>query len=74
MISITLLAPALGRLGGGAATLSNHPAGTVEKSAGQTQTNEINVAKECATTCSPLRQCHIDPGCREKQLLVSYIS
>jgi hypothetical protein len=48
--------------------LVESPSGTVGKSAGQTQTNEINVAKQCATTCSPVRQCRIDPGCREEQL------
>src|SRR6516165_12587713 len=30
--------------------------------------NEINVARECATTCSSVRQCHLDPGCREKAI------
>ena len=43
-------------------------AGTVDKGESKTQTNEINVARECATTCSSVRQCHIDPGCREKAI------
>jgi hypothetical protein len=39
-------------------------AGTVDKGERKSQTNEINVARECATTCSSVGQCHIDPGCR----------
>jgi hypothetical protein len=63
MISITLLALALSHHGVGAASLPDHPPGTIDKSPDQTQANEINVARECAATCSPVRQCHI-----EKQL------
>jgi hypothetical protein len=66
MISIALLAliaflfiTLLGRYG---------VAGTIDKGESKTQTNEINEARKCATTCSSLRQCHIDPGCQEKQL------
>ena len=43
-------------------------AGTVDTGESKTQTNEINVARECATTCSSVRQCHLDPGCREKAI------
>jgi hypothetical protein len=36
-------------------------AGTVDKGESKSQTNEINVARECATICSSVRQCHLDP-------------
>jgi hypothetical protein len=68
MISITLVALALSHHGVGAASLPDHPPGTIDKGADQMQANEINVARECAANCSPVWQCHIDPGCREKQL------
>ena len=72
MKSIVLVATAflvvLGHRGDAASLLPEHMASTVENGAGQTQTNKINVAKQCAATCSPVLQCHIDPDCREKQL------
>jgi hypothetical protein len=43
-------------------------AAAIDEGKSKTQTNEMNVARECASTCSSVRQCHIDPGCREKQL------
>jgi hypothetical protein len=64
----TALLVVLGHRGDAASLLPEHKASTVENSAGQTQTNKINVAKQCAATCSPVLQCHVDPYCREKQL------
>jgi len=64
----TALLVVLGHRGDAASLLPEHMASTVENSGGQTQTNKINVAKQCAATCSPVLQCHVDPDCREKQL------
>src|ERR1700751_2923939 len=61
----TALLVVLGHRGDAASLLPEHMASTVENSAGQTQTNKINVAKQCAATCSPVLQCHVDPDCRE---------
>jgi hypothetical protein len=51
----------LGHRGDAASLLPEHRASTVENSAGRTQTNKINVAKQCAATCSPVLQRHVDP-------------
>ena len=71
MKSIDLVATALlvvfGHGGDAASLLPKHMASTVRNSAGQTQTNKINVARQCAATWSPVLQCHIDPDCSEKQ-------
>jgi hypothetical protein len=53
-----------GHRGDAASLLPEHMASTVENSAGQTQTDKINVAKQCAATRSPVLQCHVDPDCR----------
>jgi len=67
LVSAALLV-VLGHHGDAANLLPEHVASTVDNRGVHTQTNEINVAKQCAAVCSPIRQCHIDPGCREKQL------
>jgi hypothetical protein len=75
MKSIALVATALlmvlGHRGDAASLRPKHTASTVDNSAGQTQTNKINVARGCAATSSPVLQCHVDPDCSEK--LVSCI-
>jgi hypothetical protein len=63
----TALLVVLGHRGDAASLLPKHMASTVDNSAGQTQTNKINVARQCAATWSPVLQCHIDPDCSEKQ-------
>src|SRR5215831_2538920 len=67
LVSAALLV-VLGHHGDAANLLPEHVASMVDNRVGHTQTNEINVAKQCAAVCSPIRQCHIDPGCRENQL------
>src|ERR1700751_4128061 len=56
----TALLVGLGHRGDAASPLPKHMASTVDNSAGQTQTNKINVAKQCVATCSPVPQCDID--------------
>jgi hypothetical protein len=71
MKSIALVATALlvvlGHRGDAASLLPKPMASTFDSSAGQTQTNKTNVARQCAATWSPVLQCHIDPDRREKQ-------
>jgi hypothetical protein len=54
MKSIAFMAMALlvvlGHRGNAASLLPEHMASTVKNSAGQTQTNKMNVAKQCAAT------------------------